>query len=820
MSSIVVGTAALVAISTLGSSMKIAVEEQARMLLGADLALRGNQSFGPETEALIDSLGGLQSRQISFTSMVFVPESGGTRIASVRALEGPYPFYGSFLTEPETAGVSFRNGQKALVDAGLMTQFGVEVGDEIRVGGVPFQIAGRLRKIPGENAAMSMIGPRVYIPVAHLNPDLIDRGSRVSYTVFFKFPEIVDVDQLVAELRPRIRRLGLRSDTVLGQQQRLGRILDNLYRFLNLGGFVALLLGGIGVASAIHAYMKRKMNTVAVLKCLGASSSQTFSIYLIQASAMGLVGSVMGVLLGTGVMNALPALLGDFLPVDIEMGLSPMPILQGLLIGLSMAILFALLPLLSTRTVSPLITLRSSFEGSATLPGEPLRWAVYATIGGSILLFSVTQTQNWIIGLAFCLGLTLSFAMLLGIAHLIIKTVKKYHPASWSYVWRQGLANLYRPNNQTVTLMVSLGLGASLLTTLYLTQHSLMGLIDIGDQKDSPNMVLFDIQTDQKAPIEELIASHGMAIIQQVPLVTMRLGDTYGGSQLVEPNDQRRDGRRRRREFRASYRPSLTPTEKIIAGKWRGIRATVTDTIFVSLDTRLAANLDLAVGDPVVFDVQGFPMETTVGSIRTTEARGIGGDFSGFFSVLFPVGVLEPAPQFHVVLVRTPSAEQAAALQQEVVKQFANVSVIDLDLILTTADAIFEKVALVVRFMALFSIITGLVVLIGVITNSRYQRVQESILLKTLGAVKQQVLKIMLLEYFFLGFFAVITGMLISLGTSWALAFFLFDIAYDIPLLPILGVFAVIVGVTVLVGMLCSLGIHRSPPLEVLRNET
>lgn len=800
--------------------MKNAVEEQARTLLGADLALRGNQSFGPEAEALIDALGGLQSRQISFTSMVYIPDSGGTRIASVRALEGSYPFYGSFLTEPETAGFSFRNRQQALVDAGLMSQFGLDVGDEIRVGVVPFQIAGRLRKIPGENAAMSMIGPRVYIPAEHLNPDLVDRGSRVSYTVFFRFPENIDVDQLVADLRPRLQSLGLRSDTVLAQQQRLGRILDNLYRFLNLGGFVALLLGGLGVASAIHAYMKRKMNTVAVLKCLGASSAQTFTIYLIQASAMGLVGSVIGVLLGTGVMNALPVVLGDFLPVDIEMGLSPIPILQGLLIGLSMAVLFALLPLLSTRTVSPLITLRSSFEDATKLPREPIRWAVYAAIGGSILLFSVTQTQDWLIGLAFCLGIAVSFSMLLGIAHLIIKTVQRYHPASWSYVWRQGLANLYRPNNQTVTLMVSLGLGASLLTTLYLTQHSLMGLIDISDMDDSPNMVLFDIQPDQKAPMEELIASHGMSIIQQVPLVTMRLGDDSGERQSVEQSNQRSDRRRRRREFRASYRSSLTPTEKIISGRWRGVRETAQDSIFVSLDTRLAASLNLAVGDPVVFDVQGFPMETTVGSIRATETRGIGGDFSGFFSVLFPTGVLEPAPQFHVLLVRTPSAEQAAALQQAVVKQFANVSVIDLDLILATADAIFDKVALVVRFMALFSILTGILVLIGVITNSRYQRVQESILLKTLGAVKQQVLKIMLLEYFLLGFFAVITGMLISLGTSWALAFFLFDIAYDIPVLPMLGVFGVIVGVTVLVGMLCSLGIHRSPPLEVLRNET
>lgn len=838
MASIIIGTAALVAINTLGASFHSAVDNQARTLLGADLSINSRDAFGPDAEALIDSLGGDQSREISFTSMVLFPENGGTRIAQVRAIQGGYPYYGDLVTEPPDAGKSFQNAREALVDDGLMIQFDLQVGNTINVGTESFRIAGRLLKIPGENAAVSVIGPRVYIPLEHLDPKLLERGSRVSYKTYFKFDGPTDVEQMVRDLRPDLRVMQLSTDTIEERQQRLGRTLENLYRFLNLGGFIALLLGGIGVASAIHAYIKQKIGTIAVLRCLGAVSRQTFYIYLIQALAMGLIGSTLGVLVGLGVMNFLPVVLGDFLPVELTLSLSWTPIIQGMLIGLSMTVLFALLPLIGTRNVSPLMTLRSSFEGFNPLANEPRRWIIYGAIALSILLFALSQTSNWILGVAFSAALGLSFGLLFMMARLIMYLAKRYLPVSWSYIWRQSLANLYRPNNQTVTLMVALGLGTLLLTNLYLTQHGLLNIINLANSGDNPNMVLFDIQSDQKEAVTEVLERNGLAVLRQVPIVTMRIAEVNGrtaadmrndgprNAEQVRPQEQRRGppqggrgGRVFRREFRASYGESLTDAEQIVAGEWRG-RVGPSDTVFVSLAPWIAESMGVTVGDEVVFDVQGFPITAVVGSLRNILPRQVGGDFGGFFAIRFPAGVLEPAPQFHVLLTRTKSTAVSAAVQREVVQAFPNVSIIDLDLILSTADAIFDKVALIVRFMGLFSVVTGLIVLVGVITNSRYQRVQESVLLKTLGAVKRQVLTIMVLEYFFLGFFAVLTGMILALGASWALAFFVFDMPYTLPYLPILGVLLVIVAVTVIVGLLCSRGIHNSPPLEILRSET
>jgi putative ABC transport system permease protein len=841
MASIIIGTAALVAINTLGNSFQEAVDGQARTLLGADLSINSQAPFGPAAEALIDSLGGDQSREISFTSMVYFPENGGTRIAQVRAITGGYPYYGELVTDPIEAGKNFQQAKEALVDDGLMLQFDLKVGEDINVGKESFRIAGRLLKIPGENAAISVIGPRVYIPMDHIDPKLLERGSRVSYKTYFKFEEVepVAVEQMVQDLRPDLRALRLSTDTIIERQQRLGRTLENMYRFLNLGGFIALLLGGIGVASAIHAYIKQKMGTIAVLRCLGAVARQTFYIYLIQALAMGLIGSAMGVVLGLGVMNFLPAVLGDFLPVELTMSLSLKPVIQGMLIGLSMTVLFALLPLIGTRNISPLLTLRSSFEGINPLANEPRRFIIYGAIAVSILLFSLSQTTKWIFGVSFSLALGLSFGLLFLMARLIMYLAKRYLPVSWSYIWRQSLANLYRPNNQTVTLMVALGLGTLLLTNLYLTQHGLLNVINLANSGDNPNMVLFDIQSDQKETVTEVLDRHGLSVLQQVPIVTMRIASVKGQSvadlrdnslqneaqvESAGPGPPQggpgggRGGRVWRREFRASYGETLSDTEEIIAGQWQG-GVTSSDSVFVSLTPRLAESMGVTVGDEVVFDVQGFPITAVVGSLRNINPRPAGANFGGFFAIRFPAGVLESAPQFHVLLTRTKSTAVSAAVQREIVQTFPNISIIDLDLILSTVDAIFDKVSLIIRFMALFSVATGLIVLVGVITNSRYQRVQESVLLKTLGAVKRQVLTIMVMEYFFLGFFAVLTGMILAIGASWALAFFVFDMPYTLPVVPVLAILLIIVALTVIVGLLCSRGIHNSPPLEILRDE-
>jgi putative ABC transport system permease protein len=817
-SSIVLGVAALMAISSVGVNLQQGLDHQAKALLGADLVIGARQPFDDRAEQLLTGVGGEQSREISFSSMVQFPKNGGTRLAQVRALEEGFPFYGDMETEPVTAIWDFRRGPTALVEESLLLQFDAQVGDAIKVGAFTYRIAGRLKKVPGETVSVGIVGARVYIPMQYLNQTrLLQQGSAVTYKVFFRLPAQTDVESLVKRLEPDLLKLRLDSETVQERKANLGRSLENAYDYLNLVGFIALLLGSIGVASAVHVYVKQKTNTIAVLRCLGARGKQTFSIYLIQATALGLIGALGGILLGMAVQYLLPKVMQDLLPVSVPFSLSWPSLLEALLIGLGIALLFSLLPLLSLRRISPLLAIRASYEDGQPRR-DPLRLLLYGLILLSVAGFAIVHTRRWTHALWFTLGLLSALGLLAGVALLIRSSARRVFPGSWSYVWRQGLANLYRPNNQTLVLMLSVGLGTFLMMTLYLIHAVLVQEVSLWGRGHQPNIVLFDIQTDQAEDLRELIRSFHVPILQEVPIVTMRLTSVRGRSVediLKDPKNSIPESALQR-EYRSTYRDHLIDTEKLLLGKWQQRVAGETAPVLISLEEGIAGRLQANLGDELVFDVQGLPVATRVGSLRKVEWERVQPNFF----VVFPAGVLEEAPQFHVMVLRTPGDEASARLQQAVFQRFPNVSAIDLAMIVAMIDTILSKVAFVVRFIAFFSILTGLMVLAGAVITGKYQRIRESILLRTLGAKKAQILRIMIVEYFFLGSLAALTGLLLAWAGSWALARFVFEAPFVPVLWPSLAALLIVTGLAILIGLANSRGIASRPPLEVLRTET
>lgn len=818
-SSIVLGVAALVAISSFGASLEKAIDEQAKTLLGADLAVRSRTPLDPATEEILASVDADQSRQVSFSSMALFPGSGDLRLVQVRAMQGDFPYYGSFKTEPESAAANFQQGPNALVDDGLMRQFRARVGDEIRLGEFTFRIAGRLIDIPGEAVAVNLAAPRVFIPMQYLKQtNLIQVGSRVSYRVFFKLPPQTRAETVVSEIKPRLSGQRLDFDTVERRKRNLGRAMDNLYQFLSLVGFIALLLGAIGIASSIHLYVKQKVDTVAILRCLGCGSRQTLAIYLLQAAAMGVLGTAAGSLLGIGVQAFVPRVLGDFLPLSIPFEVSWGAVARAAAVGLGFALLFALMPLLPIRRVSPLLAIRSEFEADAPFRRDGWRIAAGGLIALAALLFALAQTDGRWSGVFFFLGLLTAFGLLAAVAKLITWGVKRVFPSSWSYVWRQGLANLYRPQNQTLVLMLSLGLGTFLIVTLHLVQGTLLSQAALTGGDGKPNLVFFDIQSDQKEGVAELIRARGAPLLQDVPIVTMRLESIKGRRvEEIRQDENRRQSRwALTREYRSTYRSELSDSERIVAGTWvaRHDPASAAEAP-VSLSQGIAEELNVELGDQLTFDVQGVPVATRVASLREVEWRRVQ---PNFFAV-FPAGVLEDAPQFHVLVTRMENARDSADLQRAVVERFPNVSAIDLALILGAVDAILEKVSFVIQFMALFSVFTGLLVLAGAVVTSRYQRMREAVLLRTLGASRQQILKILVIEYLFLGSFAALTGLSLAVAAAWGLARFAFETDFTLDIFPVTGAIAVVVALTILIGVLNSRAVLDKPPLQVLRTE-
>ena len=817
--SIVLGVAALVAIGSFRDNLRQAVEDQSKGLLGADLAVTSRQPLPEAARVYFAGLGGEQSQETAFSSMIVFPTRGGqTRIVQVRALEGGFPFYGEVVTAPAGAFAQLRSADGAIVEDTLLAQFGVAVGDPIRIGEATFTVAGALQKIPGESPAVALLAPRVYIPLRTLpETHLVQAGSLVRYRTYFKFPPPVDVEAVVRDLRERFRGLQLGYDTVEHRKRDLGRALENVHTFLSLVGFIALFLGAIGVASAMHVYIRQKVATIATLRCLGATARRSFAIYLAQGLGVGAVGAVLGAALGLAVQLVLPALFRGLLPVETEVFVSWRAVAGGLAAGLVVCLLFTLLPLLSIRRVSPLLALRSGF-GEDRPQRDPLRWAVQALIGAAVLAFALWQTDRWQRGLGFAAALAAGFAVLAGVARLVAWGTRRWFPRRLPYVWRQGLANLYRPNNRTVLLLVSLGLGTFLVLTLYLARESLVREFRGSTGTDRPNLLFFDIQDDQLAGLEKLLQAAGAPPRQEAPVVTMRLSALKGRpvEEILRDHSAHLPAWTLRHEYRSTYRGHLTDTEKITAGALANRVPPGTEIVPISLEEGLARDLQLRLGDELTFDVQGVPIRTRVASLRAVEWQRLQPNFF----VVFPEGVLEPAPKFHLLAVRARSPAHSAAVQQAVVHAYPNVSAIDLGLVLQTFDGIFAKVSLVVQFMAMFVVVTGVIVLAGSVLVGRFQRVRENVLLRTLGATRRQVQHIMLVEYGVLGMLAAATGSLLAVGANWLLMRFVFETGFAAPPLLLLAAVAAVTAVTLATGLAASRGVCDHPPLAVLRQET
>lgn len=816
MSSIVLGIGALVAINSFGENLRTQIDAEAKVLLGADLEVTGRTPISDDVRQKFDSLGFATSEEITFASMAYFPESGDTRLVNVRAVEKQFPFYGKIETRPENGSSQLGDPNKALADQTLLLQFSSQAGDSIKIGNTTYLIAASVLKVPGQSSIMTTVAPTVFIPLSSMSETgLMQLGSRMFYKIYVKYPESFEPEKFSTFLEPWLETTELRYDDVNERKQELGDAYGDLTGFLNLTAFVALILGCVGVAGSVNIYIKEKVKSVAVLRCLGASGKQAMAIYLIQVVTMGFIGSAIGAALGAAIQLVLPELFADFLPLEVSLSPSYTAIAEGIILGVVASLLFALPPLLRIRKVSPLKAIRASFENEAK-PRSP--YVVYALIVLFIFAFALIQLDDLLRAAIFTIGLLVAFGLLTGVANLIIWLVRKYFPTGRSFILRQSLSNLYRPNNQTLILIVTIGLGTALIATLLISQELVVNKLKFSSAPENrPNMVLFDIQSSQLESVEAMVTKMEFPILDQVPIITMRLASVKGRSAAelrADTTSVVTDGMLNR-EYRVSYRDELNESETIVEGEWTGTFADSGGSIPISMDKGFAERMGVTIGDKLVFNVQGAMMETHIGSLREVDFQ----QMTTNFLVLFPTGVLENAPKFHVILTRFDSPLQSAMLQSEVVAAYPNVSIVDLELVLNTVDEVLRKVSFVIQFMAFFSIFTGIIVLLGSVLLSKYQRVQESVLLRTMGAQRHHILRINLLEYTLLGSLAALSGIFIALIAGALLAW----LSFDTVLIPNIGLLIVlyvaITLLTILIGLSNSRDVLRKPPLEILRRE-
>lgn len=845
MSSISLGVAALVAIDSFAGNINRSVRAQSRALVGGDVSFGSRQAWTPKATALFDSLaraGTVIARQTSFASMATkvsgdASQVGATRLAQVRAVTDAYPLYGEVTTDPAGRWDELHARRVVLVDPSLLIALDARVGDTLQLGYARFEIAGSLVSVPGDPGMSAAIGPRLYLADRYVaETRLLTFGSRAEYDAYARLPQGTDAAAWVNGLRPALDSASVRARTVSESELSITESIDQLANFLGIVGIVALLLGGVGVASGVNAWVARKIDIVAVLRCVGATSRQVLLIYATQAALMGLVGATVGAAIGVGIQFMLPRLLSDVLPLDVQVQLEPGAIALGIGLGVWIALAFALRPLVALRRISPLQAIRRNVTPPRADGVDVVLWLVNLFIAATVVGISATRASEPREVVGFSAGIAGVLVLLLLSASLLSRVARASVSAHWPYVVRQGIANLYRPANQTRSVVLSLGFGAFLVTTLYLVQSNLLAQLRLTEEASRGNLLFFDVQDDQGAGVDSLVRAAGIEVLQRTPIVTMRIAEVNGRSvaELAPPRPtdtlEVADGGRARadtasvrgpsrwalrREYRSTYRDSLMSGETVTAGRWFGETPAPPGTPEdeVSLEVEVADALQVAIGDVITWDVQGARIPTRVTSFRQVNwAR-----FEPNFYAVFPTKTLEAAPKMIVLLAAAPDPPSAAQVQSQVVRRFPNVASLDLTLVRKTVGEISNRASLAIRFLAIFSLAMGIPVLFSAVSATRRERVREGVLLKTLGATRAQIGRILVSEYTVLGVLGAMSGVLLSFGGAWAIMHYVFDRPFAAATGQALAIAGAMMAMAVAIGMLSGRDVFKETAMSALR---
>ena len=825
MASITLGVAALVSIHSFRDDFSRAVQADADILMGANARFADDKPIGPEVQTVIDSLrsAGVESARVTTaSSMILAPSSDVVRLLQVRALDQGYPYYGDVATEPAGVWGAHLESGKVLVDPAVLTQLRVSIGDSLVVGTVRLVIAGTVDDLPTDVAFQAAIGPRIHISQESMElAGLIGFGSLARYEVYLRLPDQNERGALRDRYGEVLLAAGVSYRLAEEQAQSLANGVRFLGRFLALVGLAALLLGGVGVASAIHVYIRERRPGIAILRCIGAGQSTAFLAYLIQAACLGLLGASGGVVLGVVLQEVMPIVLAGVLPVDVNTRLSLPSIAAGLGIGVWVAVVFALIPLLQVRDVPPLAAIRQDFEARRRF--DLPRLAAYLILAASVLLLCALEAPEPEMGVGFALGLAVAggtiAAVGLGLTHL----TRRFFPARASYPVRQGVSNLFRPQNQTVSVTLALGFGAFVIGMILQVEASLRDDLTMSAGDGQANLLLFDIQTDQLAGILELVGEDAQA--DASPLVTGRVAQINRISvdslrANLDP-ERRPDAWAVRREYRNTYRATLGRAETLISGQWwdgtpgreDGTRVDYGRLPRVSLEQDVAESLRVGLGDTIAWDISGTQIETVITSLRRVDWARLE---PNFFAIFEP-GVLDDAPQNILLVARIPSDEERARVQRDLVGVFPNVSALDFSRVQEAIESVLSRVRQAVAFLGGFSALAGIIVLTGALATSRMQRLREGALLKTLGARRNQIMTVLFAEYLALGSIATASGLLLAIGASAIVVPQVFEIDYRVRLGSVGVIWLVVVSLTVLTGLVGSRDLLRRPPLPVLR---
>ena len=844
---VAIGVGAIVALRSVIQSVRVGLMREARTMIAADVILQTNRAWTPEMRAAVDTALAAspvleRTESVETTTMVRA-ESGENvaRMVELRGIEAAFPLYGKLSLRD---GVEYRHDllrdRGALVGPELLVQLGIEVGDRIMIGGHPFTVRGVIDQEPGRRVGAFSFGSRVLIDLAELrNTGLLAFGSRASNQILLRVRED-GVESLTRRLRIDLRDkfIGARSYRAL--EDDIGDDLTRAENYLSLVGFVIVVLGGIGVWSVTRVFVQQKIRSVAILKCVGATTAQVLATYVLQVLLLGTAGS----LLGVGVAAAAIAAIPDSLTASFggaAYGLTASAIVQGLSVGLLVSLLFALVPLLEVRRVKPLLLLRGGDAAvvSAVAPSGEAATGVAARLraflrtldwvqlsAGALVTAALVVVASWQAaslkaGALVSIGFAAVAVVLYVAAWAVVRLVMPLASAPW-FPLRHAVLSLRRPGNQTRVILLAVGLGSFFVLGVRALQQNLISEFVLDLEQGGADMFLVDIQRDQVEGVREVLGQHidmKTAPARLVPVLRARVTGVRGSEVNLESYADVRGRGSLAREYVITYREQLEANERLIEGTfWEGQPALPSDgEQEVSIEQSIHERFDINVGDVMRFDVMGRNIEARVRSVRHVQwedAR------SGGFMFVFRPGALSAAPHAFIGFVRGPANQDGRArLQHQLVSRFPNITAIDGRDILARIQAVVDNVIFAISIVGGVALLSGVLILIGAVAMTKFQRVYEAAILRTLGASTRTLGAMLALEYCALGLLAGLIGALGALGLSWAVTRHLFEIPWQ-PAPLLLGAGTVLTMLLVgTIGVLASADVLRKKPLGTLRAE-
>jgi putative ABC transport system permease protein len=801
---LLVAVTALTAVGFFTSRVSRAVEQQAGEVLAADLRLRSQRPIDPAHFERARAAGLETAQLATFPTVVFKGEDSA--LGAIRAVSAAYPLRGRvriadapFMPGREVEGIP--GPREVWPESRLMAQLGAKVGDRIRAGSLELTITRVLDYRPDQGSQFVDLAPSLLMQLDDLQATgLVQEGSRVMYAALFAgdSPQVAAFkEQLTAtkQAGERIQDIADASPEIRSATERAGR-------FLSLSSLVTIILAAIAVAISARRYVARHLDTVALMKSMGASQALVLAISVLQMLMIAILAGIVGTLLGFIAQEGITVLLKDLLRNEL-----PRPSFSAAWLGLTTSVLiligFALPPLLQLRHVPPARVLRRNLEP------PPLRYlTVYGAALGALIGLLFWLVRDWSLLIEVLIGTFATFTVLAVAGWILVRLLSRLR-GSVGVSWRYGMANIARRGRDSVVQIVAFGLGLMVLLLLAVVRNDLMKEWRASLPDDAPNYFMFNIRPDQAQPVREFFAARAIRAPELVPMIRARLTRING-----ETTSPRRIGTDRGRDFiereaNLTWAQTMQADNKLVAGEWWS--AEDAGGPRVSVEIELARALGLRLGDELTYDVAGETVMAKVSSFREVKWE----SFRPNFFMVFSPGVLEGTAGTYITSVHIEGSERGVL--NDFVRSFPEVTAIDLDAILAQVRGVMDKASLAVQYVFAFTLLAGITVLLAAIQSTRDERRYESAMLRTLGASRSVVLRGVAAEFTTLG---LLSGTLAAIGATAAGYFFATrQLNLDYTFNPAVWGIGLIAGAALvgISGTLATRSVVNHPPVATLR---